>query len=188
MSVSYTHLRAHETVLDLVCRLLLEKKRKFYALENLVITNFSLKGFIFSKNWKNKTSSIRNNVISGCTITVSVLQIFATRCQPLWSKLPIQYLGNWIAGKLNIQEIEYLGNWIFEILNFREIEIGEIKIREIEVRETEVREIEVPEIEIRKIEFKILIAYPNWRILILQLGHFRGALLNCLFYLEEGIS
>ena len=26
MSVSYTHLRAHETVLDLVCRLLLEKK------------------------------------------------------------------------------------------------------------------------------------------------------------------
>ena len=27
-SVSYTHLRAHETVLDLVCRLLLEKKRE----------------------------------------------------------------------------------------------------------------------------------------------------------------
>ena len=27
-SVSYTHLRAHETVLDLVCRLLLEKKRR----------------------------------------------------------------------------------------------------------------------------------------------------------------
>ena len=26
--VSYTHLRAHETVLDLVCRLLLEKKTK----------------------------------------------------------------------------------------------------------------------------------------------------------------
>jgi len=26
MAVSYTHLRAHETVLDLVCRLLLEKK------------------------------------------------------------------------------------------------------------------------------------------------------------------
>ena len=25
-SVSYTHLRAHETVLDIVCRLLLEKK------------------------------------------------------------------------------------------------------------------------------------------------------------------
>src|SRR5664280_3008336 len=29
LSVSYTHLRAHETVLDLVCRLLLEKKKKY---------------------------------------------------------------------------------------------------------------------------------------------------------------
>ena len=28
LSVSYTHLRAHETVLDLVCRLLLEKKKQ----------------------------------------------------------------------------------------------------------------------------------------------------------------
>ena len=28
LPVSYTHLRAHETVLDLVCRLLLEKKNK----------------------------------------------------------------------------------------------------------------------------------------------------------------
>ena len=28
--VSYTHLRAHETVLDIVCRLLLEKKNKHY--------------------------------------------------------------------------------------------------------------------------------------------------------------
>ena len=27
--VSYTHLRAHETVLDLVCRLLLEKKKPY---------------------------------------------------------------------------------------------------------------------------------------------------------------
>ena len=27
IAVSYTHLRAHETVLDLVCRLLLEKKK-----------------------------------------------------------------------------------------------------------------------------------------------------------------
>ena len=27
-AVSYTHLRAHETVLDLVCRLLLEKQKK----------------------------------------------------------------------------------------------------------------------------------------------------------------
>eukprot|EP00657_Telonema_sp_P-1_P001260 TRINITY_DN12889_c0_g1_i1.p1 TRINITY_DN12889_c0_g1~~TRINITY_DN12889_c0_g1_i1.p1 ORF type:complete len:124 (+),score=67.19 TRINITY_DN12889_c0_g1_i1:82-453(+) len=29
-SVSYTHLRAHETVLDLVCRLLLEKKKNIH--------------------------------------------------------------------------------------------------------------------------------------------------------------
>ena len=28
LTVSYTHLRAHETVLDLVCRLLLEQKKK----------------------------------------------------------------------------------------------------------------------------------------------------------------
>ena len=28
VAVSYTHLRAHETVLDLVCRLLLKKKKK----------------------------------------------------------------------------------------------------------------------------------------------------------------
>ena len=28
-AVSYTHLRAHETVLDLVCRLLLEKKKTY---------------------------------------------------------------------------------------------------------------------------------------------------------------
>ena len=33
--VSYTHLRAHETVLDLVCRLLLEKKKRTnYNLNN----------------------------------------------------------------------------------------------------------------------------------------------------------
>ena len=31
-TVSYTHLRAHETVLDLVCRLLLEKKKKYNEL------------------------------------------------------------------------------------------------------------------------------------------------------------
>ena len=30
-TVSYTHLRAHETVLDLVCRLLLEKKNHQHA-------------------------------------------------------------------------------------------------------------------------------------------------------------
>ena len=31
VAVSYTHLRAHETVLDLVCRLLLEKKTAMYS-------------------------------------------------------------------------------------------------------------------------------------------------------------
>ena len=35
--VSYTHLRAHETVLDLVCRLLLEKKNN-----NRLITTHTL--------------------------------------------------------------------------------------------------------------------------------------------------
>ena len=33
-AVSYTHLRAHETVLDLVCRLLLEKKKKYIPSTN----------------------------------------------------------------------------------------------------------------------------------------------------------
>ena len=49
-AVSYTHLRAHETVLDLVCRLLLEKKKniqKNYTimlitpLNNIVTNNYS---------------------------------------------------------------------------------------------------------------------------------------------------
>ena len=34
-SVSYTHLRAHETVLDIVCRLLLEKKTYQHHAERL---------------------------------------------------------------------------------------------------------------------------------------------------------
>ena len=34
-AVSYTHLRAHETVLDLVCRLLLEKKQLDNPVEHL---------------------------------------------------------------------------------------------------------------------------------------------------------
>ena len=38
--VSYTHLRAHETVLDLVCRLLLEKKKKH--LQNSTIMQNSM--------------------------------------------------------------------------------------------------------------------------------------------------
>ena len=39
-AVSYTHLRAHETVLDLVCRLLLEKKKT--KKQNIDILNLAL--------------------------------------------------------------------------------------------------------------------------------------------------
>ena len=39
-AVSYTHLRAHETVLDLVCRLLLEKKKT--NINRTTISNASL--------------------------------------------------------------------------------------------------------------------------------------------------
>ena len=40
--VSYTHLRAHETVLDLVCRLLLEKKKLITTIQQTpTITSFS---------------------------------------------------------------------------------------------------------------------------------------------------
>ena len=35
VTVSYTHLRAHETVLDLVCRLLLEKKNTKIAINSI---------------------------------------------------------------------------------------------------------------------------------------------------------
>ena len=35
--VSYTHLRAHETVLDLVCRLLLEKKKKKHTIDGALL-------------------------------------------------------------------------------------------------------------------------------------------------------
>ena len=38
-AVSYTHLRAHETVLDLVCRLLLEKKKNTNTEMELRITH-----------------------------------------------------------------------------------------------------------------------------------------------------
>src|SRR5665811_2477658 len=38
-AVSYTHLRAHETVLDLVCRLLLEKKKKTKSIYKKILIN-----------------------------------------------------------------------------------------------------------------------------------------------------
>ena len=37
-TVSYTHLRAHETVLDLVCRLLLEKKKPRQTKDTIAVT------------------------------------------------------------------------------------------------------------------------------------------------------
>ena len=37
--VSYTHLRAHETVLDLVCRLLLEKKKYLTPIEIVAVSS-----------------------------------------------------------------------------------------------------------------------------------------------------
>ena len=50
--VSYTHLRAHETVLDLVCRLLLEKKKRI---------NYSLNVDAYTEetdwHWKRNTQS-----------------------------------------------------------------------------------------------------------------------------------
>ena len=41
-AVSYTHLRAHETVLDLVCRLLLEKKNKYKTKKQKTKTNHKI--------------------------------------------------------------------------------------------------------------------------------------------------
>ena len=39
---SYTHLRAHETLLELVCRLLLEKKKTHTKKKNLHINNLNI--------------------------------------------------------------------------------------------------------------------------------------------------
>ena len=47
-SVSYTHLRAHETGRNLVCRLLLEKKKKKKE-------NIGIRAIVRKKNRKNKT-------------------------------------------------------------------------------------------------------------------------------------
>ena len=45
-AVSYTHLRAHETVLDLVCRLLLEKKKNKH--QNSPLTQAATSGASFT--------------------------------------------------------------------------------------------------------------------------------------------
>ena len=41
VAVSYTHLRAHETVLDLVCRLLLEKKKNTKSRDYIRIHHYT---------------------------------------------------------------------------------------------------------------------------------------------------
>ena len=41
-AVSYTHLRAHETVLDIVCRLLLEKKKNESTCHGLYLSENSI--------------------------------------------------------------------------------------------------------------------------------------------------
>ena len=51
-TVSYTHLRAHETSLHLVCRLLLEKK--IFFLEK----DFKFKNFLDSQKFVNKVGGI----------------------------------------------------------------------------------------------------------------------------------
>ena len=55
LAVSYTHLRAHETVLDLVCRLLLEKKKN--KTHRQTVTN----GINLTQNDKS-TKTTHNNI------------------------------------------------------------------------------------------------------------------------------
>ena len=65
-SVSYTHLRAHETVLDLVCRLLLEKKK----IKNYIISRHILQTQIDTQ-------------IASSLLTLSQLPINITSVVPL---------------------------------------------------------------------------------------------------------
>ena len=62
MAVSYTHLRAHETVLDLVCRLLLEKKnnkRKYKSEINSHVLSFALLVMYIYSSLTETTSEVR---------------------------------------------------------------------------------------------------------------------------------
>mgnify|MGYP003376762094 CR=1 FL=1 len=61
-AVSYTHLRAHETVLDLVCRLLLEKKKKIKKRKKK-------KNRQTKKNKKNRPLNLQNHTISSVLST-----------------------------------------------------------------------------------------------------------------------
>ena len=54
-AVSYTHLRAHETVLDLVCRLLLEKKKNTRTAATIYYTQIctSESKFVYKSRYRN---------------------------------------------------------------------------------------------------------------------------------------
>ena len=49
-AVSYTHLRAHETVLDLVCRLLLEKKQTKSSIAIIPICEYTTQSVTRTKH------------------------------------------------------------------------------------------------------------------------------------------
>ena len=53
--VSYTHLRAHETVLDLVCRLLLEKKKIMMTNTHTSITTYNSRNTQTKYNMRSMT-------------------------------------------------------------------------------------------------------------------------------------
>ena len=59
--VSYTHLRAHETVLDIVCRLLLEKKQHSHS--STIQNDCNLNRTIAKKHSTNYTTHNNNNHI-----------------------------------------------------------------------------------------------------------------------------
>ena len=76
-AVSYTHLRAHETVLDLVCRLLLEKK---YRVRKSNYETFWLGGI-----WSKWTSSDGAELESCCVLTTEPNDLI----KPLHHRMPV---------------------------------------------------------------------------------------------------
>ena len=64
LAVSYTHLRAHETGRNLVCRLLLEKKKPTKQAE-ISYADFCLQGILWYADWfqTNKSAQLSNTVM-----------------------------------------------------------------------------------------------------------------------------
>ena len=62
LTVSYTHLRAHETRGNLVCRLLLEKKNDFVSCAIFFFRLLGLSGFL---RYDFEESGMKNNILSG---------------------------------------------------------------------------------------------------------------------------